>query len=328
VTTSEGGAVIQARGLTRRFGPRTAVDGVDLDVSRGEVFGFLGPNGAGKSTLIRMLVGLLAPSGGSVEVLGLQMPRESERLRQRVGYMTQRFSLYQDLSVDENLDFVAEVFGFDRVERRRRVEATLADFDLGPRRDDRPEHLSGGWRQRLALAAATIHRPEILFLDEPTAGVDPDSRRAFWEEIFTLAGEGTTVLVSTHYMDEAVRCHRLAVLKDGKLAALGQPAGLTNALRGRVVQLLVRPPEVAIQALRTEPEVVSATQLGNRIHVLVRPDAPRKEAACDLLVARLGAAGLACEGAEPAEPNLEDVFVALLAGERIDPGPGPEGTWA
>jgi ABC-2 type transport system ATP-binding protein len=320
--------VVSARGLTRRFGPRVAVDGVDLDIERGEVFGFLGPNGAGKSTLIRMLVGLLAPTSGEVEVLGLRMPEGAERLRPRIGYMTQRFSLYQDLSVEENLDFVAEVFGFEREERARRVEAVMAELELTPRRADRPEHLSGGWRQRLALAAAILHDPELLVLDEPTAGVDPESRRRFWEEIFTLAANGTTVLVSTHYMDEAVRCHRLAMLRDGALAALGPPGALARALRGRVVQLEARPVEPAIHELQRAPEVASATQLGHLIHVLLHSGGPRDDEACERLAARLEAAGLACRRAEPAEPNLEDVFVALLAGERIEAEERAEATWA
>lgn len=314
-----GDAVVRARSLTRRFGARTAVDAVDLDVARGEVFGFLGPNGAGKSTLIRMLLGLLAPSDGSVEVLGLRMPDGAERLRSRVGYMTQRFSLYQDLSVEENLDFVAEIFGLDGAERRERVEATLAEYGLAGRRRDRPEHLSGGWRQRLALAAATIHRPELLLLDEPTAGVDPQSRREFWEEIFALAADGATVLVSTHYMDEAVRCHRLCILRDGRTVAVGQPAALTRELRGRVVELLSQPAESAIHALRDAPEVESVTQLGDRIHVLLRPDGPRSETACAGLRTRLEESGLGCASAEPAEPNLEDVFVALLGQEQGQP---------
>ncbi|MFP3939970.1 MAG: ABC transporter ATP-binding protein [Thermoanaerobaculia bacterium] len=324
-----GDAVVRARRLTRRFGARTAVDAVDLDVSRGEVFGFLGPNGAGKSTLIRMLLGLLAPSGGSVEVLGLRMPDGAERLRPRVGYMTQRFSLYQDLSVEENLDFVAEIYGLGGAERRERVEAALSGYGLAERRRDRPEHLSGGWRQRLALAAATIHRPELLLLDEPTAGVDPQSRREFWEEIFALAADGATVLVSTHYMDEAVRCHRLCILRDGRTVAVGQPAALTRELRGRVVELLSQPPEAAIHALRGAPEVESVTQLGDRVHVLLRPDAPRSEAACAGLRAHLEESGLRCASAEAAEPDLEDVFVALLGRERDRDGgrePAGEGT--
>lgn len=310
--------VIEARGLTRRFGSLTAVDDLYLEVGRGEVFGFLGPNGAGKSTLIRMLVGLLAPSEGSARVLGLTIPGEAERLRARLGYMTQRFSLYDDLSVEENLEFAAEIFGLPRRTRAERVEQSLADYGLHERRQQRPATLSGGWKQRLALAVATIHRPEILFLDEPTAGVDPDNRRRFWEKIFALAGDGATVLVSTHYMDEAVRCHRLCVMRDGRTAAVGAPEDLTRELEGRVVELVAEPADDAIAELRTLDSVESVTQLGHMVHVLLAPaddlDAARQ---APELAAHLRRAGLTCTLAEPADPNLEDVFVALLEGEAL-----------
>jgi ABC-2 type transport system ATP-binding protein len=306
--------VIEARGLSRRFGSLLAVDGVDLDVGDGEVFGFLGPNGAGKSTLIRMLVGLLAPSGGSVRVLGCDLPRHARAVRARLGYMTQRFSLYDDLTVEENLDFAAEVFGVPPGERSERVAAALLDYDLDERSGERPAHLSGGWRQRLALAASTIHRPELLVLDEPTAGVDPERRRVFWEKIFELAGRGTTVLVSTHYMDEAVRCHRLSVLRRGRQVALGTPHGLTRALEGRVLEVLTSSAEAAIEHLRRLPEILSATQLGSRIHLLLRPEADAR------LASRVRDAlrGAGLEGrCEPTEPSLEDVFVAIIRGERL-----------
>ena len=325
--TAAGEPVIETERLSRRFGKLLAVDEVDLAVRRGEVFGFLGPNGAGKSTLIRMLVGLLAPSSGSARVLGFTMPRDAERLRPRLGYMTQRFSLYRDLSVEENLDFVAEVFGLDAAERRARIDEVLETFGLTARREQRPEHLSGGWRQRLALAATVLHRPELLFLDEPTAGVDPSSRREFWETIFGLAGGGTTILVSTHYMDEAVRCHRLCILREGRTAAVASPSDLLDALDGRVVRLAASSPEDAIRVLRTVPEVESVTQLGNHVQVLLASEGPEAEAACRLLAGRLAAEGVACTDAEPAEPSLEDVFVALLQGERLAGGPagGPAG---
>jgi len=310
--------VIEARGLTRRFGSLTAVDDLDLEVSRGEVFGFLGPNGAGKSTLIRMLVGLLAPTEGSAQVLGFTIPGQAESLRARLGYMTQRFSLYEDLSVEENLEFAAEIFGLPRRTRSERVERSLAEYGLHERRQQRPATLSGGWKQRLALAVATIHRPEILFLDEPTAGVDPDNRRRFWEKIFELAGDGATVLVSTHYMDEAVRCHRLCVMRQGRTAAVGAPEDLTRELEGRVVQLVAEPVDDAIAELRTLDSVVSVTQLGHMVHVLLAPDAEGgAETQAPELAARLRRAGLACTLAEPADPNLEDVFVALLEGEAL-----------
>ena len=224
MTAGAAPVAIEARGLTRRFGTRVAVDGVYLTVRRGEIFGCLGPNGSGKSTLMRMLMGLLKPSAGTAEVLCHSVPRDAERLRPAVGYMTQHFSLYEDLTVEENLDFAAEVFGLARHRRRTRLAAVLGDSGLIAYRRTRAGALSGGWKQRLALAGATIHDPELLVLDEPTAGVDPQSRREFWEKLFRLAGDGTTIFVSTHYMDEAVRCHRLCMLRDGRRVAVGVPA--------------------------------------------------------------------------------------------------------
>ncbi len=309
--------VIEARGLTRRFGNITAVDGLDLEVHRGEVFGFLGPNGAGKSTSIRMLVGLLAPSAGTARVLGFTMPDDVEELRTRVGYMTQKFSLYDDLSVAENLEFAAEIFGLDRRRQRQRIEAVIEEYGLGDRRGQRPATLSGGWKQRLALAVATVHEPELLFLDEPTAGVDPDSRRLFWEKLFKLAAAGTTILVSTHYMDEAVRCHRICVIRDGQRAALGRPADFIQALDGRVVELWGEPTNVLMEALRRHGDIASAAQLGTRVHALLAPDAPQAGEALTRIVAELRAEGLERPGGVVARPNLEDALVALTRGERL-----------
>ncbi len=309
--------VIEATGLTRRFGKLTAVDGLDLEVHRGEVFGFLGPNGAGKSTAIRMLVGLLAPSGGTARVLGFTLPDGVEELRTRVGYMTQKFSLYEDLSVAENLEFAAEIFGLGRRRQRQRIEAVIEEYGLGERRGQRPATLSGGWKQRLALAVATVHEPELLFLDEPTAGVDPDSRRLFWEKLFKLAAGGTTILVSTHYMDEAVRCHRICVVRDGRRAALGRPADLTRALDGRVVELWGEPINALMEALRRRDDVASAAQLGSRVHALLAPEAPHAEQAVLRIVAELILEGLERPGGEVADPNLEDALVALTQGEHL-----------
>ncbi|HKJ23356.1 MAG TPA: ABC transporter ATP-binding protein, partial [Myxococcota bacterium] len=235
--------IIETVGLTRRFGERLAVDRVDLAVRPREIFGCLGPNGSGKTTLMRMLMGLLAPSEGRATVLGCELPGDAERLRPSVGYMTQRFSLYEDLTVRENLTFASEVFGLSRGETRARVAETMDDFTLGGYANTRAGDLSGGWKQRVALAAATIHRPHLLVLDEPTAGLDPQSRREFWEKLFALAHGGATIFVSTHYMDEAVRCHRLCLLRDGRVAAIGSPAELCAPLAGRVVNLHVAEPE-------------------------------------------------------------------------------------
>jgi ABC-2 type transport system ATP-binding protein len=317
MTDRPAGVVIETRGLTRRFGSLIAVDHVDLRVRRGEIFGCLGPNGSGKSTLMRVLLGLLAPSEGRAVVLDCEMPRDAERLRPSVGYMTQRFSLYEDLSVGENLDFAAAVFGLASRRRRARVEAILAETGLGVYARTRAAALSGGWKQRLALAAATVHEPELLVLDEPTAGVDPQSRRLFWEKLFELAAHGTTIFVSTHYMDEAVRCHRLAMLRDGRCAAVGSPSELIRPLAGRVLDLAVDAPEHAVAALRGSPLVHSTTRLGDTVHVLLAPGVPPGPETAGLLARQLAAAGVVEARVAPGTASLEDVFVALLLGERF-----------
>jgi ABC-2 type transport system ATP-binding protein len=313
-----GGPVIEMHGLTRRFGTLVAVDHVDLSVRRGEIFGCLGPNGSGKSTLMRVLLGLLEPSEGDAKVLGFAIPGDAERLRPSVGYMTQRFSLYEDLSVRENLDFVAAVFGLPGRERRERVTTALADAGLDVYAEARAATLSGGWKQRLALAAATVHRPRLLVLDEPTAGVDPQSRRVFWEKLFELAAGGTTIFVSTHYMDEAVRCHRLALLRDGRRMALGSPAELTRPLAARVLDVEVTDAERAVAVLRAAPLVASTTRLGDTVHVLLARAAPPAAEAAAAIARLLGEARIAGARAVPGRPTLEDVFVAILLGERLD----------
>jgi len=309
--------VIEARGLTRRFGEFVAVDGVDLDVPRGEVMGFLGPNGAGKSTLIRMLVGLLTPSSGNVQVLGRDLPRESELLRPQVGYMTQRFSLYEDLTIAENLQFAAEIFGLEGSHGQQRIEETLAEFDLLDRKDARPATLSGGWKQRLALAVATVHKPDLLVLDEPTAGVDPERRRDFWAKLFELTARGATILVSTHYMDEAVRCHRVCMMIRGRPVAIDSPANLTEALEGRVIEVSAQPIEQAIAVLRSMPAIASVTQLGTRVHVLLEPGSPNAQEMAPQILRHLTDSGVNQPTASEAEPNLEDVFVACRLGETL-----------
>jgi ABC-2 type transport system ATP-binding protein len=310
--------VIETRSLSRRFGELRAVDGIDLEVRRGEIFGCLGPNGSGKSTLMRMLLGILDPSAGTATVLGRSIPRDAEALRPAVGYMTQRFSLYEDLSVRENLDFAGRVFGLWGGRLRERVAAVMEQFGLGAQCGKRAATLSGGWKQRLALAAAVVHEPELLVLDEPTAGVDPQSRREFWEDLFELAARGATILVSTHYMDEAVRCHRLCIMRDGRRAALGAPGELVRPLAGRVVDLRAERIDAAISRLRASPLVASATQLGDTAHLLLRPGAPNAAAASSALAAELAGAGFPGARAEPGAATLEDVFVALLLGERLD----------
>jgi ABC-2 type transport system ATP-binding protein len=260
---------IRARGLSKRFGELLAVDRVDLSVPLAHVYGFLGPNGSGKSTTIRMLCGLLTPSAGEIEVLDLRIPEQSETLRRRIGYMTQKFSLYDDLTVRENLEFLAAVQDIPKAKARQRIDELVALYHFEDRQKQLTGTLSGGQKQRLALAGAVINRPELLFLDEPTSAVDPESRRDFWEKLFELADAGTTILVSTHYMDEAERCHRLAILDQGVLVADGTPAELTGALAGRTVEVNATQPRQAQRTLLAVPGVISVAQIGNSLRVLM-----------------------------------------------------------
>lgn len=256
---------IDVRGMTKRFGARTVVDHIGLQVRRGEIYGFLGPNGSGKTTFIRMLCGLLRADEGSGTCLGFDVIRQSEAIKAAVGYMTQRFSFYEDLSIAENLDFVARMFGMP--DRRAAVERSLERLGLAGRREQLAGQLSGGWKQRLALAACLIHQPRLLLLDEPTAGVDPKARREFWEQIHELAADGLTFLITTHYMDEAERCHRLAYISYGKLLADGMVSDVIR--EARLTTWSVSGPnlhQLAIQ-LRQRPEVQQAVAFGDRLHV-------------------------------------------------------------
>jgi ABC-2 type transport system ATP-binding protein len=298
--------VIESRNLTRRFGDIVAVDHLSLQVPRNTIYGFLGPNGSGKSTTIRMLCGLLMPSEGEVRVLNHRIPGDVEGLRHKIGYMTQRFSLYEDLSVLENLRFVARIYSLPSGDHARRINEALDTYNLQAQTTQFAGTLSGGQKQRLALAAATLHKPELLFLDEPTSAVDPQSRRDFWETLFRLVHDGTTILVSTHYMDEAERCHRLAILDRGRMAASGTPSELMADMPARVVEIESGAPQRVHDALEGKPDILSVTQLGLRIRVLIeknRADPPEyihsmlKTAAVEATVS-------------PARPSLEDVFVA------------------
>jgi ABC-2 type transport system ATP-binding protein len=306
-------AVIIARGLTKRFGNLIAVDHLDLRVRRAEVYGFLGPNGCGKSTTIRMLCGLLSPSEGSATVLGHALPGQAEALKRQIGYMTQKFSLYADLSVSENLEFLATVYGFRRDSARRRIGELYEQYRLGELRRQMAGTLSGGQRQRLALAAAVMHKPELLLLDEPTSAVDPQSRRDFWESLFQLADEGTTLLVSTHYMDEAERCHRLAILDRGRLVADGTPGELMAALPGMTLRVESDHPAGLMHTLRKQAHVLGVAQIGASLRVLT----DRKSDAVDWLGAVLRESAFHAE-VEATEPNLEDVFVAVTRQQEAD----------
>lgn len=307
--TGNEGLAIQARGLTKRFGELIAVNAVDLRVPRRNVYGFLGPNGSGKSTTIRMLCGLLTPSAGDIEVLGLRIPEQAEQLRTRIGYMTQKFSLFEDLSVRENLEFLAAVQNLSKAEARKRIDELVEQYHFQDRQKQLAGTMSGGQKQRLALAGAVIHRPELLFLDEPTSAVDPESRRDFWEKLFELADAGTTILVSTHYMDEAERCHRIAILDRGVLVADGTPLDLTGELAGRTLAVEAAQPRQAQKVLLDLPDVISVAQIGNTLRVLMAGNGDAAGRVAD----GLRRAGLQAEVA-PSQANLEDVFVAATRG--------------
>ncbi|HXS74126.1 MAG TPA: ABC transporter ATP-binding protein [Rhodanobacteraceae bacterium] len=298
---------MRARGLSKRFGQLQAVDRVDLDVPAKHVYGFLGPNGSGKSTTIRMLCGLLTPSAGEIEVLGLDIPEQAEALRARIGYMTQRFSLFEDLSVRENMEFIAAVQGVSKAKTKGRIDELIERYHFADRQRQLAGTMSGGQKQRLALACAVIHEPELLFLDEPTSAVDPESRRDFWEKLFELADLGTTILVSTHLMDEAERCHRLAILDHGHLVADGTPAQLTGQLQGRTLVVATPEPRRAQRALLDVAGVLSVAQVGNDLRVLVESN---EDEARKRIHSALAHIGLQAQ-VTAAEPNLEDVFVAV-----------------
>jgi ABC-2 type transport system ATP-binding protein len=307
---------IRATGLSKRFGQIVAVDRLDLTVRRREVYGFLGPNGSGKSTTIRMLCGLLNPTSGDIDVLGHRIPQDAEALKRHIGYMTQRFSLYEDLTVDENLAFLAAVHDMPRAKARPRIEELIERFWLKNQRKQLAGTLSGGQKQRLALAGTVLHKPDLLFLDEPTSAVDPQSRREFWESLFELADEGTTLLVSTHYMDEAERCTRLAILDRGRIVADGTPQHLLAALPGRTWLITTPEPRRAQRALDDLPGVIAIAQIGTSLRVLGNGEGDLKEH----IEARLRETGTA--KVEPTPPNLEDVFVAATVkpqGERREP---------
>ncbi len=303
--------VIRTEHLERRFGELVAVRDVSLEVHRGEIFGVLGPNGAGKSTTIRMLCGILDPSGGRGTVVGYDIQKEPERIKERIGYMTQRFSLYEDLSVEENLRFYAGIYGLSFAARRARIEKVLEASGLLPRRKQLAGTLSGGWKQRVALASATIHEPPLLFLDEPTAGVDPVSRRQFWDQIHRIAAEGTTVLVTTHYMDEAERCHRLAFIFNGRLLSVGTPEEVVAARSLSVLEAEVAAPVRAADELRKLPETDEVMHLGHRIRIATRGVSDVET----WVRARLEAAGIGLVSARVVRATVEDAFVSTVRAE-------------
>jgi ABC-2 type transport system ATP-binding protein len=305
---------IIAQNLTKRFGNFTAVENVNFEVYPGEIFGFLGPNGSGKTTSIRMMLGLMKPTSGEVQVLDMKVDGDTAKIRPRVGYMSQRFSLYNDLTVLQNLNFYGAAYGLKNNELRERVNESLLMAGLEGREHTKTKDLSGGWRQRLALSAAILHHPEVLFLDEPTAGVDPVSRRAFWDLLYKLIAEGITVFVTTHYMDEAEHCHRLAFIQRGKIIAYGSPASIkAEMMRGQVLEIAPSDAVEAVQVLRAAQAsgsvpIEEVELYGSLVHV-VASNMKRHQRA---IQRELRLAGIQTTQADIIEPSLEDVFISAM----------------
>ena len=300
---------VTLRDLEKRFGDFIAVNRVSLDVKKGEIFGFLGPNGAGKSTTIRMLCGILPPSGGSGTVAGFDIVREPEEIKKQIGYMSQRFSLYDDLTVEENIDFYSGIYKIPAERKRERKEWVIGMAGLAEHRTSRTADLSGGWKQRLALGCAILHEPPIIFLDEPTSGVDPISRRNFWDMIYHLAGEGVTVFVTTHYLDEAEYCDRLGLIYRGELIALGTPDELkTSFMAEEVIEVLCERPQEVMDGIEEITGVKHAALFGKGLHVVAENADQAVPAIRDILAAHQ----MQFSRVEKIVPSLEDVFVSLI----------------
>jgi len=302
---------ITVNNLTKKFGDFTAVNGISFEARRGEIFGFLGPNGSGKTTTIRMMLGLLTPTTGDVEALGISVKGNQAKLQQRVGYMSQRFSLYNDLTVLQNLQFYGAAYGLSNYELKERTENALHMAGLEGREKAKTKDLSGGWRQRLALGAAILHQPELIFLDEPTAGVDPISRRAFWDLLYQLVAEGVTVFVTTHYMDEAEHCHRLAFIQRGEIIARGSPASIKETLmKGQVLELDTSDAIKTIKILRDAKSLAleEVELYGSLVHV-VAPEVAKKQREIKKILKR---ENIQVEDMAQIEASLEDVFIASM----------------
>jgi ABC-2 type transport system ATP-binding protein len=307
------GRGVEIHDLVKTFGSFVAVDHVSLQVPKGEIFGFLGPNGAGKSTTIRMLCGLLTPTSGTAAVNGLDVATQPEEIRKNIGYMSQKFSLYDDLTVDENIDFFAGMYGVPHEVRAQRKQYVLEMANLMGRHDALTRTLSGGWKQRLALGCAILHDPPILFLDEPTSGVDPIARRAFWGLIHDLSATGHTVFVSTHYMDEAEYCHRIALMYRGKVIALGTPSELKHGLDTHfLLNLNSAEPLETMRAVESLPGVLDVAIFGRGLHVMVDD----LDATSARIREALAGKSIAVESLERITPSMEDVFVALIEAEE------------
>ncbi len=313
VATDSGDVTVSVRGLCKTFGDFKAVDGVSFDVGKGEIFGFLGSNGAGKTTTIRMLCGLLRPSAGQARVGGLDVYTQPEQIKQNIGYMSQRFSLYEELTVGENIEFFSGVYGVPRASRRARKEEILELMGLRDRRKQVTAQLPGGWKQRLALGCAILHEPPALFLDEPTSGVDPVARRSFWELIYDLSRAGKTVFVTTHYMDEAEYCHRLALMNAGRLIALDTPRNLREGFSAnRLMQLDTSDVLETLRAMEDEPLALDSAVFGAGLHVRVEDP----EVAAPAIRARLAERGVRIKRFQRIPPSMEDVFVSMIEAEE------------
>jgi ABC-2 type transport system ATP-binding protein len=309
MTAPDRSNAIEVRHLSRRFGQFVAVDDVSFDVQRGEIFGFLGSNGAGKSTTIRMLCGLLKPSSGTATVGGIDVTRDPEGVKRRIGYMSQRFSLYELLTVDQNIRFFGGVYGLDEVKLAERRRFVIEMAGLAGRESTLARDLAGGWRQRLALGCAILHEPAILFLDEPTGGVDPVSRRQFWRLIDALSHAGVTVLVTTHYLDEAERCHRVALIHAGRLAAIGTTTEVKQIFEGRpIVEVRADKAVDAMRLLDAMSDVEKTSLFGTAVHAVLRDARIRPEA----LAERLQSSGIDVESVATVAPSLEDVFLDVI----------------
>jgi len=296
---------IYTQGLTKKFGSLTAVNQLNLSIETGSIYGFLGPNGCGKSTTIRMLCGLLTPTSGTAEVMGFAIPQQAEALKKQVGYMTQKFSLYGDLTVVENLKFMGQIFGLNHRYLKTRIDELISRYNLLAQKDQRVASMSGGQKQRLALAASVMHKPALLFLDEPTSAVDPENRRDFWEKLFDLSESGTTILVSTHYMDEAERCHQLAILERGAMKAEGTPEKLMQEIAAEVVEVKGSHLRQLKSQLLAFPEIKSVAQQGIRLRVLVDKNVSHP---IEFIKTKITDEDLECN---MAHPSLEDVFVTV-----------------
>ncbi len=307
--------MIEAKGLTCRFGELTAVDGLDLRVPRGQIFGLVGPDGAGKTTTIRLLCAIVRPTAGAARVAGYDVVRQADQVHTHIGYMSQRFTLYSDLTVEENLRFFAQIFGIPTRRREQRIAELLAFTGLEPFRRRRAEHLSGGMKQKLALACTLIHEPDVLLLDEPTTGVDPVARRDFWKALYALVGRGVTILVSTPYMDEAERCSAVAFLSHGRCLAVGTPEELKRRLPWQVLALRARPQDVARRIAQGIPGVADVEIMGDLLHVFVQDAAET----LPILEQALNRGGVEVRALRPAPPSMEDIFLWFISQSKANP---------